>query len=331
MAVTLMSMKPFSTMLIRYQRNINFDNLIISDTQFCPEHTFGDSADSLQFIWSFCQDLQQLSHSGWGSAAVHPEFSASLQPDLRHGKGLADHRANALPSGSADFAEEGDGMVWDQAVLMHKLESIHQTSYLSVGWMHRSSFWHGLNSVCHEWRVPSTSFTGYFTHELHPPQLEWTWIKVPICSNKLDTSDTQWSNTRGNLRPPGCVSSVENLRSSMDANRPPCATFWGMGCQSHGMIHDDPWWSLMVRLAWLAWLAKILIPLGAGLTWKSKNFQVCWRQKRHWCSATALIFLGIPGTFGKPHPCIEISVNSSWIPKCVKHMIFHDSFQLICQ
>jgi hypothetical protein len=45
-----------------------------------------------------------------------------------------------LPSGSADFAEEGDGMVWDQAVLMHKLESIHQTSYLSVGWMHRSSF-----------------------------------------------------------------------------------------------------------------------------------------------------------------------------------------------
>ena len=38
-------------MLIRYQRNINFDNLTISDTQFCPEH-----------IWGFCRFPSVLGH-----------------------------------------------------------------------------------------------------------------------------------------------------------------------------------------------------------------------------------------------------------------------------
>ena len=97
MAVTLMSMKPFSTMLIRYQRNINFDNLTISDTQFCPEH-----------IWGFCRFPSVLGHFVRIYSTYH-----TVGEDQLHGKGLADHRANALPSGSADFAEEGDGKVWD--------------------------------------------------------------------------------------------------------------------------------------------------------------------------------------------------------------------------
>ena len=64
---------------------------------------------------------------------MRSEFSASLQPDLRHGQGrrASDHCANALPGGSADFTEAGR-----QWHVLHMFEQmVVDETYAKYSWV----------------------------------------------------------------------------------------------------------------------------------------------------------------------------------------------------